>query len=503
MNWQDVYRRYEAGVWAVPLALLPSFVMSAVFGQPSCLEPLIDLVIAHTPLVFAHVVLSLLGPLARPLALLGSVALVMPFFGLLSVVAPPVFASRPYPPLNTLRWFMLIAIVVFASLCLAFLAETQVSGCAAMLAGVVFVPILRWTRTWRYPQRKGPQRRKLLRMVLGGPLVTSSLIALASYEYWRNLAVRLSGLSIPVRQLFSFVVPRPRQPGFPVNGTEPEVTPVPQFYINGKNVTDPLLLPQDWELRVTGLVRNPLILTYTQLLTMPRTNLYATLRCVDNPVDGHLMSTAYWSGVRLSDLLALAQPLSAATTIVFHAADQYTEPFALAEPSYENALLAYAMNGETLTQVHGAPLRVLLPGWYGFRNIKWLQEIELVAGPVDGYWEHNGWQAKKIHAVARIDVTQRMNQTHILVAGVAFGGLRGVSKVQVRVNTGPWIDTVLNTPALSGSTWVQWRVLLPMVASQIQLTARMIDSSGVPQEEQAHDPYPDGSSGLHTIEVKL
>lgn len=503
MNWQDIYRRYEAGVWAVPLALLPSFLITAALGQPSCLEPLIELVITHTPLTVAHFILNLLGPFARPLALVGSVALIMPLFGLLSVVAPPILAVRPYPLLSKFRWLVLITGAIGSGLYLALVAEAQVSAFAAILAGVLFVPMLLWARTWRHAVQEGAERRRVLRMLLGGPLVTGSLVALSSYEFWRNLAVHLFALGTPVRQLFSFVAPGPRQPGFPVDDTEPEVTPVTRFYINGKNVTDPLLLTQDWELSVTGLVRNPLILTYTQLLTMPRTNLYATLRCVDNPVDGHLMSTAYWSGVLLTNVLAPAQPLSEATSIVFHAADQFAEPFALAEPSYESALLAYAMNGETLTQAHGAPVRVLLPGWYGFRNVKWLQEIELVAGPVDGYWERNGWQAEKIHIVARIDVTQRMDETHILVAGIAFGGLRGVSKVEVRVNTGPWIETELNTPALSDYTWVQWRVLLPIVAQEFRLTARMIDGSGIPQEEQANDPYPNGSSGLHTVEVKL
>jgi DMSO/TMAO reductase YedYZ molybdopterin-dependent catalytic subunit len=315
--------------------------------------------------------------------------------------------------------------------------------------------------------------------------------------------VGLFTLGTPVRQLFSFVAPGPRQPGFPVNGTEPEVTPVPQFYVNGKNVTDPLLLVQDWQLSITGLVRNPLTLTYAQLLAMPRTNLYATLRCVDNPVDGHLMSTSYWSGVRLADLLALAQPLSQARAVVFRAADQFAEPFALAEPSYESILLAYAMNGETLPQAHGAPLRVLLPGWYGFRNVKWLQELEVVAGPVNGYWEQNGWQAQMIHPVARIDSIQRLDATRMLVAGVAFGGLGGVSEVQVRIDTGPWAATELNTPALSAYTWVQWRVLLPIQTQQFHLTARMIDGFGIPQEEQQQNPYPHGSSGLHTIEVKF
>src|SRR5690348_14781638 len=165
MNWQDAYRRYEAGVWAVPLALLSSFVVSAASGQPSCLEPLINLVIAHTPLVFAHVVLSLLGPLARPLALIGSVALIMPLCGLLSLIAPPMFASRPYSPLNTLRWFLLIAVIVCASVWLALSADTQGSAFTAILAGAVFVPILLWTRTWRHPLQKSAQRRRLLHMV--------------------------------------------------------------------------------------------------------------------------------------------------------------------------------------------------------------------------------------------------------------------------------------------------------------------------------------------------
>jgi len=320
---------------------------------------------------------------------------------------------------------------------------------------------------------------------------------------WSNLAVRLFSLGNPVRQLFAFVAPRPRQPGFPVSGTEPEVTPVHLFYLNGKNVTDPLLLAQDWILNVGGLVRNPLTLTYQQLLALPRTNFYATMRCVDNPVDGHLMSTAYWSGVLVSDLIALAQPLSQATTLAFQAADDFVEPYALAEPSYSQALLAYAMNGETLTQSHGAPVRVLLPGWYGFRNVKWLQQIKLTADTVDGYWEHSGWQAQQIHSIARIDVTQALSANRILVAGVAFGGLRGLSHVQIRIDTGPWVQTALNAPALSAYTWIQWRIILPIKVRQFQITARMIDDAGIAQDEHAQGPYPNGSSGLHTIQVKL
>ena len=162
-----------------------------------------------------------------------------------------------------------------------------------------------------------------------------------------------------------------------------------------------------------------------------------------------------------------------AQSLVFHAADQFAEPFALADLSPDAALLVYAMNGETLTQAHGAPVRALLPGWYGFRNIKWLQELELAAQRQGGYWEQTGWTAGKIHPVARIDVVHVLGISSFLVAGVAFAGLRGVSVVQVRVDNGPWLTAELNVSPLSPYTLVQWRVVLSAVAKQFHLTARL------------------------------
>ncbi len=501
MNWRGMNRRDETGVWAVPLALFPSFLLSAAFGQPSCIEPIIEIIIAYTPVSLADMVLNLLGPLARPLALVGAIAIIMPFGGLLSILAPPL--SEPKPGWRArLRWLSVTAIAVAAGIWLGSAATTLISALAAVLAGTLFVPMLLWTRTWRRPEIQLTGRRKVLRSLLGTPIVTFGLITLSSYEVWSTLAVRLFALGSRVRQLFPFIAPAPRQRGFPVSGMEPEVTPVPQFYINSKDTTEPLQLAEDWTLRVTGLVRTPLTLTYAQLLAMSPTNLYATMRCVDNPVDGHLMSTALWTGVRIAEVLALAQPLAHAKTIVFHAVDQFDEPLPLADLALDAALLTYAMNGETLTQSHGAPVRALLPGWYGFRNIKWLQGLELTAQAWGGYWEHAGWTAGKIHPVARIDVAHILNTGSILVAGVAFGGLRGLSTVQVRIDSGPWVTTELNTPPLSVYTWVQWRVELPVTAQRFQVTARMIDAAGIPQDAQAQPVYPNGSSGLHTIEVR-
>ncbi|HEY6407616.1 MAG TPA: molybdopterin-dependent oxidoreductase, partial [Ktedonobacteraceae bacterium] len=400
--------------------------------------------------------LNLLGPVARPLAIVGAIALMMMLGGLLAIAAPATYEPKPFLLTNRLRWLSVTAAAFGGGVVLAKAAATPISALAALLTSLLFVPILLWTRTWRRP----------------------------------------------APQLFPFVTPKPRKANFPVNGMEPEVTPVAQFYVNSKNATDPLQLAENWELPINGLVRNPITFTYSQLLALPRTDLYATMRCVDNSIDGHLMSTALWSGVRITELLALVQPLPDATTLVFHAADQFDEPLALTELSQDAAMLAYAMNGETLTQAHGAPVRGLLPGWYGFRNVKWLQALELTAQPPQGYWERIGFTAHTIHPVARIDIAQVLNATHVLVAGIAFGGLAGVSAVQVRVDSDPWIAAELNAPPLSPYTWVQWRVILVTAAQTFHLTARMLDAAGIPQDERAQPVYPAGSSGLHTIEVR-
>ena len=502
MNWREINRRYEAGVWAVPLALLPAFLLSALFGQPSAIEPVVELFFVYTPLSLANLALNLLGPAARPLAIVGAIALMMMLGGLLAIAAPAIYEPKPFLLTNRLRWISVTATALGGGVVLAKAAATPISALAALLTSLFFVPVLLWTRTWRRPTPQLTGRRKVLRSLLGTPMVAFSLLTLSTYELWSTLAVQVFSLGNHVRQLFPFVAPKPREANFPVNGIEPEVTPVAQFYVNSKNVTDPLQLAENWEMHIHGLVRNPTILTYAQLLRLPRTDLYATMRCVDNSIDGHLMSTALWSGVRITELLALVQPLPEATTLVFHAADQFDEPLALVELSQDAAMLAYAMNGQTLTQAHGAPVRGLLPGWYGFRNVKWLQALELTAQPLQGYWERTDWTAQKIHPVARIDIAQVLDATHVLVAGIAFGGLAGVSAVQVRVDSDPWIAAELNAPPLSPYTWVQWRVIMVTAAQTFHLTARMLDAVGIPQDEQAQPVYPGGSSGLHTIEVR-
>ncbi|MGH2515650.1 MAG: molybdopterin-dependent oxidoreductase, partial [Ktedonobacterales bacterium] len=305
-----------------------------------------------------------------------------------------------------------------------------------------------------------------------------------------------------VRRLFPFLPPGPRQSGFPVAGVEPEVTPVANFYLLSKNDVDPVIVPEEWTLRIDGAVSQPRTLTYGELLALARTDEYVTLRCVNNTVDGQLMSTALWSGVSLAALLRQAGVDTTAAALMLHAPDAYDETVPLEAALSETTLLAYGMNGETLERRHGGPVRLLVPGYFGFKNVKWIEGITVVRRVEPSYWASRGWTAGPLHSVARIDVAQP-TPGGLLAAGVAFTGTRGVRAVQVRLDGGAWQPATLNVPALSGMSWVQWRATLPATRGQHQITARVIDGAGMPQDTVARGVFPGGATGLDTVKVTL
>jgi DMSO/TMAO reductase YedYZ molybdopterin-dependent catalytic subunit len=342
----------------------------------------------------------------------------------------------------------------------------------------------------------------VLRGLVGSGLTVAACLGLGAYDAWAGALGSLLGRGEVARTLFPFTPPRPRAPGFPVAGMEPEVTPAAHFYLLSKNDVDPVVEPSSWYLRVTGAVDRPIELSYADLTGMPRADEYLTLRCVNNPPGGHLMSTAYWSGVPLATLLTHAGAHANAVAVKLHAPDGYDEIVPLAAAMGPGALLAYGMNGETLPRRHGGPARALIPGYFGFKNVKWVEAITVLTSVEQGYWARRGWTAEQIHSVARID-TSRRTANGMLVAGVAFGGASGVSAVQARVDDGPWQSAILNTPPLSTMSWVQWRVELPMGAGSHTITARMVDGQGAPQIETSSNPQPGGATGLDSVRVEV
>jgi DMSO/TMAO reductase YedYZ molybdopterin-dependent catalytic subunit len=154
--------------------------------------------------------------------------------------------------------------------------------------------------------------------------------------------------------------------------------------------TMPVFEPAAWRLRIGGLVANPHELSYDQLRALPQASQVSVFHCVT----GWTVNGVHWRGVRFRDLLAAANPLSGAQAIQFVSAEKpYVDYLTLDQALLPDAMLAWEMDGKPLRQEHGAPVRVVIPDMYGYKNVKWVQEVNLVARPAIGYWEQYGYDS--------------------------------------------------------------------------------------------------------------
>ena len=285
------------------------------------------------------------------------------------------------------------------------------------------------------------------------------------------------------------------------------ITPAASFYLVSKNFRDPIVAADGWKLRVHGLVERELLLGYADLASMPQAAEIVTLECVSNPVGGRLISTGRFEGPRLADLLARASPQPVARHVAFRANDGYAESLPLEELRPE-VLVALTLNGTPLPNEHGFPARIVMPGRYGMKGPKWLEAIELVESPAEGYWEGKGWGAPAIvKTTSRIDVPADgapIKGPQISLAGVAFAGTRGVLKVEWSDDGGTtWRSADLD-PAISPLSWRLWNAeWRPGRPGQYTLMVRATDESGIAQEDRAISSFPSGSTGLHLIRVSV
>jgi DMSO/TMAO reductase YedYZ molybdopterin-dependent catalytic subunit len=291
-------------------------------------------------------------------------------------------------------------------------------------------------------------------------------------------------------------------PGLPSPITAPD-----DLYIVSKNLDDPVVDVAGWRLRVTGLVDQPLDLSYDALTALPSVQVIRTLECISNEVGGDLMSTGLWTGLRLGDLLQRAGVQDGATAIVFHSVDGYTETMDLAKALDPSTLLAYELEGQPLPTKHGFPLRVLGTGTYGMKNPKWLNQIDVVTAAQPGFWEQQGWNPDApVQTMARIDTPTHGETVTAAtdIGGVAFAADRGIQRIEVSTDGGSsWSDAEL-LPSLGPSTWVLWHVpWQPVGTGTTTLVVRAVDGTGQPQSEQRADSFPHGSSGYHSVEVRL
>jgi len=295
-----------------------------------------------------------------------------------------------------------------------------------------------------------------------------------------------------------------------IAGITPLVVSNDRFYQIDTALIPPQIDVATWDLKVQGMVDRPLAFTYDELLEMPLFEQHVTIACVSNDVGGHLVGNALWTGVRLRDVLEAAGVQAGATQIVGRSVDGFTAGFPTAwalEPGRE-PMIAVGMNREPLPARHGFPARLIVPGLFGYVSAtKWLKAIELTTREaVDGYWIPLGWaKDAPILTQSRIDVPSRgagVPAGPTEVAGVAWAPDRGVARVEVRVDEGPWNPARMSRP-ISDATWVQWAFAWDATPGNHAIEVRAIDGNGDAQTEDRTDPAPDGARGLHRIGVNV
>jgi DMSO/TMAO reductase YedYZ molybdopterin-dependent catalytic subunit len=298
----------------------------------------------------------------------------------------------------------------------------------------------------------------------------------------------------------------------PVTGTRPELTPVAMHYRIDINARAPAIQEADWKLKIGGLAEHPMEWALADLRDRyPPFHQFITLACISNPVAGSLIGTQRWSGVPLRRLLQEVKPKPSATHLDIRAADGFNESLPIAEAlEDERVMLTYAWDGLPLTANHGFPLRIYRPDHYGMKQPKWIESIELTDRDVPGYWLERGWDHEaRMKATSVIDaigvdmmIVDADKRTRIPIGGIAHAGARGIAKVEVRADDGPWEQAQLREP-LSDRTWVLWRYEWPFQAGDHTFTVRCTDGAGNAQIETRAPVRPSGATGLNSKEAML
>ena len=301
-----------------------------------------------------------------------------------------------------------------------------------------------------------------------------------------------------------------------------EITPTYLFYRIDINPIIPEVDVNSWNLLIKGMVDTPLKLSYEEIKSMSAIEEFVTLECISNKIGGDLIGTALWKGVRLKDILEKAKILPGVQYIVFRCSDSYDVGIPLNKGLMNETILAYEMNLAPLTSKHGFPVRAIVPGLYGMMNPKWITEIELVDKVYEGYWQRNGWsniaeyntgssivipgQAPIRNRFRNLDENLTTNSpsfsNRVPIAGIAFGGDKGISKVEVSTDGGKSWKTAKIKEPLSRYTWVLWTTgFIPEKVENYKIIVRATDKNGKVQSSELNKPFPDGATGYHTISV--
>ena len=305
--------------------------------------------------------------------------------------------------------------------------------------------------------------------------------------------------------------PNENDPVSPAPGTRPEYTPLKDHYQVFIELEPTLIDGETWQLPITGMVGKTLMLTLDDLRNNYQSrDQFVTLSCISGRVGTSLIGTTLWTGASMQEVLADAEVSPEARYLYISSGDGFYETVDLdLIASDERIMLCYDWDGHPLPVEHGFPLRIWYPDRFGMKQPKWITGIEVTDEYREGYWVERGWdEVAQVKATSVIDtvaveaIIENGDQRLVPIGGIAFSGDRGISKVEVRVDGGPWESAILRTP-LSETTWVIWRYEWPFETGEHTFEVRCAEGDGTPQIEESSKSRPNGATGIHSSSANL
>jgi DMSO/TMAO reductase YedYZ molybdopterin-dependent catalytic subunit len=538
-----------AGLVSIAVSVMIKVFIGGLFLPELASQTLFSL----TPGEFESQAIDALGPLAKYSAFIGSIIVTIIIFGLIGI-----FLIKLY---NKLRWnnnyiwkfissfALTYSFLVIISIMMVIMIHVRSGSQPISIQHILFsfiVPQIVFGLIFSLFSRKTKTKDKLQDHNQPSVRANNTVVNYNRREFIRLIIA--SVVSIPViyfglNRLFSpqeveqqqiqsdvsnLLPPQSRSisPDFKDPTLAPllasEITPTYLFYRIDINPIVPEVDVNSWNLLIKGMVGTPLKLSYEEIKSMPAIEEFVTLECISNKIGGDLIGTALWKGIRLKDILEKAKILPGVQYIVFRCSDGYDVGIPLNKGLMNETILAYEMNLAPLTSKHGFPIRAIVPGLYGMMNPKWITEIELVDKVYEGYWQRNGWsniaeyntgssivipgQAPIRNRFRNLDENFTNNSSpankRVPIAGIAFGGDKGISKVEVSTDGGiTWKTAKIKEP-LSRYTWILWTT--GFVAEKVEnykIIVRATDKNGEVQSSELNNPFPDGATGYHTISV--
>ncbi|MDT0200438.1 molybdopterin-dependent oxidoreductase [Nocardioides sp. AE5] len=354
-------------------------------------------------------------------------------------------------------------------------------------------------------ETSGPTRRAML---IAGSIVTAATVVMG-WGGQRIIALRTRPGNV--------TLPPPADPASPLpaglervfDGISRLQTPNSDFYRVDINLSLPVVPVDDWRLTIDGDVANPFAVDFDELSSMPLIERDITMTCVSNEVGGGYVGAARWLGVPLMDLLDRAGVGDRADQILSTAVDGFTisTPLAVATDG-RDAMVAIGMNGEPLPAKHGFPARLITPGIYGFVGAtKWLTRLTLTTyAEQTAYWTERDWAIDApIKIASRIDTPQPLSTIdagRVVIGGVAWAQTRGIDRVEIRIDGGPWREARLG-PDVGVDYWRQWYQFWDAEPGRHLLAVRAIGLDGEVQTPVRTTPFPGGSSGIQEISLQV